>query len=65
MTVQRRVPMTWGNRRQRVHLPYLLVESDHHGAAASDLARFWQAGFNPAFCMRTRRRESRNGRTLV
>ena len=51
MTVKRRVPMTWGNRRQRVHMPYLLIESDHHGAAVSELTRFWQAGFNPAFCM--------------
>jgi hypothetical protein len=51
MTVKRQVPMTWGNRRHGVHMPYQLVASDHFGAAVSELTRSWQAGFNPAFCV--------------
>jgi hypothetical protein len=45
-----RVPMTWGKGRDRIHLPYLLIESDDPALAVSDFTAFLEAGFNPAFC---------------
>jgi hypothetical protein len=42
--------MTWGKGQQRVHFPYLLIESDDPALAVSDFTAFWEAGFNPAFC---------------
>ncbi len=48
--MKNRVPMTWGKGRERVHLPYLLIESDDPVLAISDFSAFLEAGFNPAFC---------------
>lgn len=45
-----RVPRSWGRGRERVHLPYLLVESDDPALAVSDFTAFLEAGFNAAFC---------------
>lgn len=50
MSMKNRVPRSWGRGRQRVHLPYLLIESDDPALAISDFTAFLEAGFNPAYC---------------